>query len=252
MPDTFTVPGTQPTGSDEVTNPSTALAPTSEVGKAPNTAIPQVPTMIWEHPQLPPEPKEITTPENLEYSDLSAADQQKMDLMISAERQAAQARTYPPPVDPEAAKAAYIDSRQSAIDAAEEAQADISEDMQEEYGEPLPEGQADKAIAGTPGTFQPESGTLPANLSKMYGVAAQPQTIWTEGQHVVLEDGSHAYWNGSSWKAGDSTVGGAQGLTAQKKKELKPIIRGPEATQPKVENPRDKKPSSGIVPEKKW
>jgi hypothetical protein len=36
----------------------------------------------------------------------------------------------------------------------------------------------------------------------MTGVTASPATTWTAGQHVVLGDGTRAYWNGTAWTAG--------------------------------------------------
>jgi hypothetical protein len=59
-------------------------------------------------------------------------------------------------------------------------------------------------IAGTPGHFTPAGATAPANLAAMTGLTASPATAWTTGQHVVLGDGSHAYWNASAWTAGDA------------------------------------------------
>lgn len=60
------------------------------------------------------------------------------------------------------------------------------------------------ATAGTPGTFTPNGATPPANLAAMSGKTASPTTAWTTGQHVVLGDNSHAYWNGTAWTTGNA------------------------------------------------
>lgn len=60
------------------------------------------------------------------------------------------------------------------------------------------------ATAGTPGSFTPGGSSIPANLAAMSTVTANPTTAWTTGQHVVLGDSSHAYWDGSAWVTGDA------------------------------------------------
>jgi len=60
------------------------------------------------------------------------------------------------------------------------------------------------ATAGTPGTFTPTGATAPANLAALAGVTASPATAWTTGQHVILGDASHAYWNATAWTAGNA------------------------------------------------
>ncbi|MGW1558314.1 phage tail tube protein [Streptomyces sp. NPDC002144] len=60
------------------------------------------------------------------------------------------------------------------------------------------------ASAGTPGSFTPDGATTPANLAGMSSVIATPTTAWTTGQHVILGDGSKAYWNGTAWVAGQA------------------------------------------------
>jgi hypothetical protein len=64
------------------------------------------------------------------------------------------------------------------------------------------------ATAGTPGTFTPGGATTPANLAALQGatppVVASPATAWTTGQHVVLGDAAHAFWNSTAWTAGDA------------------------------------------------
>ena len=34
-------------------------------------------------------------------------------------------------------------------------------------------------------------------------------TAWTEGQYVLLDDLSHAYWDGSDWEAGEAPASGS-------------------------------------------
>ncbi|MEU7030049.1 hypothetical protein AB0A60_25630 [Streptomyces sp. NPDC046275] len=60
------------------------------------------------------------------------------------------------------------------------------------------------ASAGTPGAFSPSGATAPSNLAGLAGVIATPTSAWTTGQHVVLGDGSKAYWNGTAWVAGQA------------------------------------------------
>ncbi|RPF45742.1 hypothetical protein EDD96_2306 [Streptomyces sp. Ag109_G2-6] len=60
------------------------------------------------------------------------------------------------------------------------------------------------ASAGTPGSFTPDGAATPANLAGMSSVIATPTTAWTTGQHVILGDGSKAYWNGTAWVAGQA------------------------------------------------
>jgi hypothetical protein len=40
----------------------------------------------------------------------------------------------------------------------------------------------------------------------MTGITATPTTAWTTGQHMVLGDTSHAYWNATTWTAGDAAL----------------------------------------------
>lgn len=60
------------------------------------------------------------------------------------------------------------------------------------------------ATAGTPGTFTPSGATPPANLTAMGTVVANPATAWTTGQHVILGDSSHAFWDSDTWEVGDA------------------------------------------------
>lgn len=70
--------------------------------------------------------------------------------------------------------------------------------------EPEPPITATGATAGTPGTFTPSGAVAPANLAAMSGVVATPATAWTTGQHVVLGDTSHCYWDSAAWTVGDA------------------------------------------------
>lgn len=69
---------------------------------------------------------------------------------------------------------------------------------------PLGTVSANGATAGTPGTFTPTGSTAPFDLVDLDLVTADPKTAWTTGQHVVLGDGSSAYWNGTDWVEGVS------------------------------------------------
>ena len=60
------------------------------------------------------------------------------------------------------------------------------------------------ATAGTPGNWTPTGANPPDIFAKMTGLTASPATAWTTGQYVVLDDGSHAYWNGTTWIAGNA------------------------------------------------
>ena len=74
---------------------------------------------------------------------------------------------------------------------------------------PPPEGvDATGATAGSPGSFTPSGATPAADLAGLSACTASPTTAWTEGQHVVLGDASHAYWDGTTWLAGDAPAGG--------------------------------------------
>jgi len=58
---------------------------------------------------------------------------------------------------------------------------------------------------GTPGSFTP-AGEVPANLAALQALGAlgESSTAWALGSYVVLGDGSHAYWNGTAWVAGEA------------------------------------------------
>lgn len=58
------------------------------------------------------------------------------------------------------------------------------------------------AVAGTPGSFTPAGNGKVNTLAQMAGVTASPATGWTTLQRVVLNDGTEAYWNGTSWASG--------------------------------------------------
>ena len=63
---------------------------------------------------------------------------------------------------------------------------------------------ATQATAGVPGTFD---GIRPADFAALdaSAITASPATAWTAGQHVILGDGSKAYWNGTDWLAGTAS-----------------------------------------------
>lgn len=58
------------------------------------------------------------------------------------------------------------------------------------------------AKAGTPGDFTPLNAVHASNLAGMSGITASPNTAWTTGQYVRLADGTNAFWDGTTWKAG--------------------------------------------------
>lgn len=72
------------------------------------------------------------------------------------------------------------------------------------------------ATAGDPGTWTPAGTNRPDDLAALQasGIVATPNTLWEFGDHVVLEDGSKAYWDGDSWEAGESPNIPSTGATA--------------------------------------
>jgi hypothetical protein len=69
---------------------------------------------------------------------------------------------------------------------------------------------ATTADAGTPGTWGPAPAIRPYSFDDLVAaqppVVGNPSTVWTEGQYVVLGDGTEAYWNGTAWAEGDAPV----------------------------------------------
>lgn len=58
-------------------------------------------------------------------------------------------------------------------------------------------------IAGDPATFNPVNATRPADLTELQDLGNLGNVgAWTSGQHVILRDGSFAYWDGDSWESG--------------------------------------------------
>lgn len=58
------------------------------------------------------------------------------------------------------------------------------------------------ATAGTPGSFTPGAAKVPNSLSELKALGAVGQTgAWTGAQYVLLGDGVHANWNGTTWVA---------------------------------------------------
>lgn len=62
------------------------------------------------------------------------------------------------------------------------------------------------ATAGEPGTWTPTDAfpALDFETLAASSIAASPGTAWTTGQYVVLEDDSHAYWDGTDWQEGEA------------------------------------------------
>lgn len=63
------------------------------------------------------------------------------------------------------------------------------------------------ATAGIPATLTPADSYPPetyAELTTTHTLTASPASAWTTGQHVVLGDSSHAYWDGTDWQVGEA------------------------------------------------
>jgi hypothetical protein len=60
------------------------------------------------------------------------------------------------------------------------------------------------ATAGTPGTFTPAGADAPADLAACASLTATPATAWATGEHVVLGDATHAFWDGAAWAGGEA------------------------------------------------
>jgi hypothetical protein len=64
------------------------------------------------------------------------------------------------------------------------------------------------ATAGTPGTWTPAESSVPATFTALQNaspaVVAAPLTAWTPGQHVVLGNAAHAYWDSVAWVSGNA------------------------------------------------
>lgn len=58
------------------------------------------------------------------------------------------------------------------------------------------------ADSGTPGTYTPDNSYGPADFASIGALTANPATAWATGEHIVLRDGSLAYWDGSAWVQG--------------------------------------------------
>lgn len=58
--------------------------------------------------------------------------------------------------------------------------------------------------AGAPGSFTPAGSVRPYDLTELRAssITASPLTAWTTGQHVILGDGSFAYWDSNSYEPG--------------------------------------------------
>lgn len=63
-------------------------------------------------------------------------------------------------------------------------------------------------IPGVPGEFYPLGVDVPADLAALTLLGALGETdAWTDGEYVVLDDDSHAYWDGNSWEVGEAPAG---------------------------------------------
>jgi hypothetical protein len=69
--------------------------------------------------------------------------------------------------------------------------------------------------AGIPGSFH--GGLVPRNFIDLTNgnYVASPTTPWTDGQYVLLQNGTSAYWAGHAWNTGvgHATSGGSGGTT---------------------------------------
>jgi hypothetical protein len=60
-------------------------------------------------------------------------------------------------------------------------------------------------VEGGEATLTPANSYPPADLADAAtGFTASPGTAWDPGSYVTLEDGSHAYWGGAAWIAGEA------------------------------------------------
>lgn len=55
---------------------------------------------------------------------------------------------------------------------------------------------------GSPGDYDPNNATPPADLAALNALGITPSTAWAEGEYIVLGDGSNAYFDGTAWVAG--------------------------------------------------
>lgn len=62
------------------------------------------------------------------------------------------------------------------------------------------------ATAGSPGTLTPADSYPPESFAALTAdpLTASPTTAWTTGQYIVLGDGTHSYWDGTAWVAGEA------------------------------------------------
>jgi hypothetical protein len=63
------------------------------------------------------------------------------------------------------------------------------------------------ATAGTPGSYTPSGSDPPNSLADLIAgvpnaVTASPNTAWTTGQYILLENGDRAHWSGTAWVTG--------------------------------------------------
>lgn len=58
------------------------------------------------------------------------------------------------------------------------------------------------ATAGIPATLTPANSYASANLAGASSMTASPNTAWTTGQYVLLQDGTKAHWNATAWVVG--------------------------------------------------
>jgi len=59
---------------------------------------------------------------------------------------------------------------------------------------------------GAPGAWTPVDSYAPFSFTELVAssITASPATAWGTGSYAVLGDGSHAYWDGAAWAAGEA------------------------------------------------
>lgn len=85
----------------------------------------------------------------------------------------------------------------------------LDDDMPDQIGDIGPSGGVPTGVVpGMPGMFTPFGSAAPANLAAIISLGALGETTpWDEDEYIILGDSSHAYWDGSTWVAGEAPAG---------------------------------------------
>jgi hypothetical protein len=59
-------------------------------------------------------------------------------------------------------------------------------------------------VSGLAGNFTPTNAGPRKNFADLAGLTASPLTAWTSNSHIMLGDGTMAYWTGTAWAVGDA------------------------------------------------